>query len=52
VRLLDKVEKYCRTGQVKNDDMMHVHCMMDSQAYKYTLRICNTYFFTTATIVE
>jgi len=43
-RLLDNVEKYCRTRQAKNDDMVHAHCMMDTQGYKYTLRKCNTYF--------
>jgi hypothetical protein len=30
VRLLDKVEKYCRAGQSTEDNMAHAPCMLDS----------------------
>ena len=29
----------------------HAHCMLDTQGYKHTLRIYNTYCFSTATVV-
>jgi hypothetical protein len=50
-RLWDNVEKYCRTGQVTDDEMAHAHCMPDNWVYKHTLKICNTYCFCTGTIV-
>jgi hypothetical protein len=28
--------------------MAHAHCVLDTEGYKYTLRICNTYCFATA----
>ena len=31
--------------------MAHEHWMPDNKGYKHTLRICNTYYFSTATIV-
>jgi len=27
-RLWDNVEKYCRSGQVTDDNMVHAHCML------------------------
>jgi len=45
------VEKYCRAGQVTDDDMVHTHCMLDSEGCKHTLRIFNTYCCSTATVV-
>jgi hypothetical protein len=27
------------------------HCMLDAEEYKYTLRVCNTYCFSTTTVV-
>ena len=36
-RLWD-VEKYGRAGQA-TDDMVHAHCMLDTEGYKHTLRI-------------
>ena len=44
-KLWDKVGEYCRAGQVTDDNMAHVYCMMDTKGYKLTLRICNTYCF-------
>jgi hypothetical protein len=37
--------------QVTDDNMAHAHCMMDTKGYKQTLKICNTYWFSTATMV-
>ena len=31
--------------------MAHVHRMLDTSGYNHTLRICNTYCFSTATVV-
>ena len=28
--LCDNVEKYCRAGQATDDNMAHVHCMLDN----------------------
>ena len=45
------VEKYCRAGKATDDNMAHAHCMLDTQGYKHTLRICNAYCFSTTTMV-
>ena len=37
-------KKYCRAGQVTDDNMAHAHCKLDNQDYKHKLRICNTAF--------
>jgi len=29
-RLLDNAEKYCRAGQVTDDNMAHAHCILDT----------------------
>jgi hypothetical protein len=50
-RLWDNVEKYYRAGQATDDKVAHAHCTLDTLRYKHTLRICNTYCFSTATIV-
>jgi hypothetical protein len=39
-RLWDNVEKYCTAGQSTGKNK--AHCMLDTQGYKHTLRICNT----------
>ena len=31
--------------------MAHAHYMLDTEGYTYTLKLCNTYCFSTATIV-
>ena len=49
--LWDNVEKYFRVGQATDDNTAHVHCMLDTKGYKYTLSLCNTYAFSTATMV-
>jgi hypothetical protein len=45
------VEKYCRNGQATDDNMAHARCMLDTEGYRHTLRICNTYGFPTPTVV-
>jgi hypothetical protein len=37
------VVKYCGAGQTPDDNMARVHCMLDTEGYKYTLRVCNTF---------
>jgi hypothetical protein len=37
-----EVKSYCKARQATND-MAHSHCMLDTQGYKHTLRICNTW---------
>jgi hypothetical protein len=44
------VQKYGRARQATDDDMTHVHYMLDTQGYRHTLTICNTYCFSTATM--
>jgi len=43
------VEKYCRIGQVTDDNMANGHFMLDNWGYKHTITICNAYCFSTAT---
>jgi len=50
-RLWDNMEKYARAGQARDDSKAHALCMLDTSDYKHTLRICNTYWFSTATMV-
>jgi hypothetical protein len=50
-RLWYNVKKYCRTGQATDDNMAHAPCVLDTQGYRKTLRICNIYCFFSATVV-
>ena len=43
--------RYSRTGLRWQYNMAHVLCMLDTQGYRHTLRICNIYCFPTAKIV-
>jgi hypothetical protein len=43
--LWDNVEKVCRTGQTTGGNMAHVHCMLDTQGYKYKLILYNIFTF-------
>jgi len=45
------VEKYCRARQATDDNTVHAHCMLDTNGYKHTLRLCNTYCFSSTTVV-
>ena len=44
------MEKYCRVGKA-TDIMEYANCMLDTQGYKYTLRLYKTYCFSTVTMV-
>ena len=44
-------KKYGRDRQTTDDSMAHACCFLDTQGYKYMLKICNNYFFPTATMV-
>jgi hypothetical protein len=46
------VAKYCKVGQATDDNMAHAHCMLDTRGYKHTLTLCNTYCFSTVTMVS
>jgi hypothetical protein len=46
------VENICTARQATDNSMAHALCMLDTLDYKRTLTICNTYCFSTATIVE
>ena len=50
-RLSDDVKKYYRAGHATDVNVAHAHCMLDTKGYKHTLRICNTYCFSTTTMV-
>ena len=49
-RLWDNVEKCGRAGQSTDDNMAHAHCVLNNYGYRLTLRICNYYCFSTATL--
>jgi hypothetical protein len=49
-RLWDNVEKLFRVRQATDDNMAHAHCILDNQGYKFTRRIRNIYWFSTATM--
>ena len=42
--------KYCRAGHVTEVNMAQALCMLDTQGYKNTLRICNVYCFPLPTV--
>jgi hypothetical protein len=44
-------KKYGSVRQATGDNMARALCMLDTKAYKHTLRICNTYCFFTAKMV-
>ena len=50
-RLWDNVEKYCTARQARDDSKAHALCMLENSGYRQTLRMCNTYVFSTATMV-
>jgi hypothetical protein len=49
--LWDSVETYFTGGQATGYKIAHAHCWLDTKDYKHTLRICNTYRISTATMV-
>jgi hypothetical protein len=48
--LWDNVEKYCRSWQATDDNMTHAHFKLGTYDYRHTLRICNTYCFSTTKV--
>ena len=44
-------KKYCSFGLVTDDNIVHAHWTLDTQGYKYRLRMCNIYYFSTAIMV-
>jgi hypothetical protein len=50
-RLWGNVKEYGRAGQATDGNMAKAHCMLDNYRYRLTLRICNMYCFSTATVV-
>jgi len=45
------MESYGRARQATDDNMAYVFFMLDNQGYKHTLKTCNTYCFSIATMV-
>ena len=45
------MEKYCTAGQATEEKLVCAHCMLENYSYEHGLRICNTYGFSTATMV-
>jgi hypothetical protein len=39
------MEKYFTTGETTDDNMAHGNSMLDTEGYKRTLRLCNSYSF-------
>jgi hypothetical protein len=50
--LWGNVEWHCAVGQATDDKMTHARCMLDTQGYKHTLRICNIYCFSKAIMLN
>ena len=44
-------ENFCRAGEVTNDNMADAHFTLGTTGCKHIFRICNTYCFSTATMV-
>jgi hypothetical protein len=42
--------KYGTARQATDENMAHAHCMLDTSNYKHTLRVCNDYGFSNATM--
>ena len=45
------MEKYGRVAEATDGNMGHALRMLDNYGYRHALRICNTYCFSTATVV-
>ena len=50
ISVYENLEKYCRAGQVTDDNMEHEHCMLDTEGYKPHSEYV-THCFSTATVV-
>jgi hypothetical protein len=49
--LRDNMDKYCRAGHAKDDNMVHAHFTLGTKGYTHILRICDIYCLYTATLV-
>jgi len=49
--IYENVEKYCRVRQATDNNTAHAHYMVGTLSHIHTLRICNTYCYSTATMV-
>ena len=49
-RFLDNVLEYSSVGGATDDNMEHAHFRLGTEGYKHTLRLCNSYCFSTATM--
>jgi hypothetical protein len=49
--LYEIIWKYCTAVQATDDNLAHPYCMLDTEGYKCTLKIINTFCFSTATMV-
>jgi len=45
------LRKHGTARQGTDDNMVHEHCMLDNYGYRHTLRICNNFCFSAATMV-
>jgi hypothetical protein len=50
-RLWDNVKNTVKARLATDDNMAHAHCILDTYVFKHTLRISNSYFFYSATMV-
>ena len=50
-RFWDNMEGPCRAGQAIDENVAHARWMLGTLRYKYTPRICNSYFLFIATMV-
>jgi len=50
-RLWTNVEKYCRAREAIDDKIAPAHYVLDNVGYRQTLKRCNTYCFSTETMV-
>jgi len=48
---MERCGNNCRAGQATDDNMAHTRCILDTYVHKHTLRICDTFCFSTATLV-
>jgi hypothetical protein len=45
------MEMYCKSVQAADDSMAQALCVLDNYVYKHTPGICNTYRFSTSTVI-
>ena len=50
-RVVENVENCGTAGETTDNQMAHANCMLGTQGYKYTHRLCNTHCYSTAITV-